>query len=194
MLDGAKALSKGVRDVFGERAVIQRCIVHKIRNVESYLPAHWHADVSRRLRAAWGMTSYDEARRALLNVHRWLSEHSTAAAASLMEGLEETLTLHRLKVPPVLRVSLRTTNSIESVFSQVQAICHRVKRWRNGKMVLRWVGTALTHIEPKLRKIMGYRSLPLLVAALQVDTNSSESQLPLSNSHDSCAPCQTAVA
>ena len=170
VLDGAKALSKAVRDVFGRQAVIQRCVVHKLRNVLSYLPGEWHAEAKRRLRAAWNMNDYQEAKTALLKVLAWLKSINDAAAASLREGFEDTLTVHRLGVTGSLRRTLITTNPIESSFDIVAQHARRVKRWTSSSMVLRWVGSGLVRAENQFRRVKGYRAISNLVAVLESES------------------------
>jgi len=167
ILDGSKALHRAVRDTFGDRAVIQRCLVHKKRNVESYLLKSWHAGLRQKLNAAWDLEGYDEAKRALSAIERWLRNHSEPAARSLAEGLEETLTLHRLGVTGALRRTLRTTIPIESLFSVVEEKCRRVKRWRDASMVLRRVGSACAWHEPRMRRVRGHRDPGRLITALK---------------------------
>ena len=166
VIDGAKALKKGIVKVFGKRAIIQRCQIHKERNVLSHLPDGHQATIRRALRAAWGMKSYEDAKTALDKVVAKLEGLSPGAAASLREGLEETLTLHRLKVPDDLRKVLRCTNSIESTFARTRELCKNVKRWSSADMALRWASTMLLHAERKFRRVSGYRHMPMLVTAL----------------------------
>ncbi len=170
VLDGSKALSKAVRDAFGKQALVQRCVLHKTRNVLSYLPPKWQTEARRRLRAAWNMTSYDDARDALVKVLEWLASINESAAASLREGFEDTLTVHRLGVTGILRKTLITTNPIESAFDIVSQHARRVKRWNGASMVLRWVGTGLVRAENQFRRVKGYRALPALVATLESES------------------------
>ena len=166
ILDGSKALKKAVRKVFSPNCPIQRCIVHKRKNVLSHLPLSYHATVRRRLNAAWRMTGYQEAKSALEDLARYLDKINPSAARSLREGMEETLTLHKLKLPHSLRKSLESTNTIESCFSGLKEFARRVKRWRGGDMVTRWVATGLLYYEKRFRRIKGWRELPRLVSAL----------------------------
>ncbi len=166
VIDGSKALKKGIISVFGRRAIIQRCQIHKERNVLSYLPDGHQATIRRALRAAWGMRSYAEAKKALEKVLAKLEGLSPGAAASLREGLEETLTLHQLMVPNQLRNVLRSTNSIECIFARTRELCRNVKRWSNADMALRWASTMLLHAERKFRRVCGHRQMPALVRAL----------------------------
>jgi transposase-like protein len=173
VVDGSKALSKAIHATFGADALIQRCQEHKKRNVLANLPREYHASVKRRLRAAWGMTDYAKARKALLQVVRYLEGLSASAAASLQEGLEETLTIHRLKLPEPLRFTFRTTNPIESVFSRGRDLCRNVKRWRNSNMAQRWAGAVLLQAEKKFRRIRGHHVMGALVSALAAGLNVS---------------------
>ena len=169
VLDGSKALHKAVHAVFGDRAEIQRCHVHKERNVISYLPDEYHRMVRQRLHAAWGMTDYGKAKKALLKLVEYLATLSASAARSLEEGLEETLTVHRLKLPDRLRLTFRTTNPIENCFSSTRHLCRNVKRWRSDDMAVRWVGTMLLEAEKKFRRVRGFREMPFLVSVLRKD-------------------------
>lgn len=166
-IDGSKALKNAVERVWGKAALIQRCQEHKIRNVQSYLPESLHAEVRRRLKTAYGMKNYAAAKDYLNQTTVWLTQHSESAGRSLEEGLEETLTVHRLELPESLRKTFATTNPIESVFSTVRAGTGRVKNWRKGSnQVSRWAASSLLLREQKLRKIYGYKLLPLLISKL----------------------------
>ncbi len=167
VLDGSKALRKAVRSVFGGDAVIQRCQVHKQRNVLSHLPNRYHFQVRMRLRIAWGMKAYSEAKEELDKLVDYLKEISPSAAGSLEEGLEETLTVHRLDVPPTLQGSLRSTNLIENAFSTTRKFCRNVKKWKNANMVMRWGGTMLLEAERRFHRVRGYRTIASLIVALQ---------------------------
>ena len=175
ILDGSKALSKGVGNVFGDHAVIQRCQQHKKENVLSYLPKSVHGIIRQKLKVAWGLTSYEEAKKSLLKTVEYLEGISHSAANSLREGLEETLTMHRLQASPSLRRVLSTTNSIESCFSRSRDLLRNVKRWTSEEMASRWAGTVFLEAEKKFRKIRGHREIPALVSALrkEVDAHSS---------------------
>ena len=167
VIDGSKALRKAIRDVFGDRALVQRCQLHKRRNIESYLPPSRQAEARRRLNAAWGMSRYDDALQELRRVHAWLKTINESAAASLDEALKETLTVHRLGVTGALRKTLVTTNPIESANDIVKTNARRVKRWNGSAMVLRWVGTGLVKAEEQFRRVRGYKQMTLLVTALE---------------------------
>lgn len=166
VLDGAKALAAAVKRVFGKNALIQRCQVHKKRNVKAHLPEPHHAELDRRLGAAYSQTNYDQALGELRSAVVWLRGINPSAAASLEEGLEETITVVRLKLPEQLRQTLETTNPIESALSVVRTLTARVKRWRDGDMRHRWCTAGLLRAEEKFNRIKGYRQMPQLLAVL----------------------------
>lgn len=166
VLDGSKALRAAVRRHAGEAAYIQRCQVHKRRNVIEHLPEEHRQGVKRQLQNAYAMAEYAEAKRALEKLHRELMDLNPSAARSLEEGLEETLTVHRLRVPEQLRRSLASTNVIESAFSIVETVCRNVKRWRPGDQIERWVGSGLLVAERQFKRVRGFREIPLLLASL----------------------------
>ena len=167
ILDGAKGLRKAIQQVFGSQVLIQRCQWHKRENIVSYLPKSQQALWRRKLQQAYEKPTYVEARAALLRIRQELRLLNASAVASLDEGMEETLTLHRLGVFPALGASLKTTNCLESVMAQVGERTDPVDRWRNSDQKQRWVASALLDIEPRLRRIQGYRHLRALRAALQ---------------------------
>src|SRR5215471_17986415 len=166
VLDGAKALSAAVKRHAGQDALIQRCQVHKRRNVLDQLPDEYQAGIERKLIAAYAMTDEADARRALDQIHRELDRINPSAARSLNEGMEETLTVHKLQMPEMLRKSLVSTNIIESAYSVAQELCRRVKRWRAGDHRERWAGSALLLAESKFRRVKGYKEIPKLLSTL----------------------------
>jgi transposase-like protein len=166
VLDGGKALHTAVRRHAGESAFIQRCQVHKKRNVVDHLPEEHKTDVRRKLQNAYSMADYQDAKRALERPHHELMHLNPSAARSLEEGLEETLTVHKLRVPDQLRRTLSCTNVIESAFSIVETVCRNVKRWREGDQIERWVSSGLLVAEQQFRKVIGFRQLPLLLSSL----------------------------
>jgi transposase-like protein len=166
ILDGGKALHAAVRRHAGEAAFIQRCKVHKKRNVVDHLPEEHKADVKKKLQNAYAMVDYTEAKRALERLHRELMDLNPSAARSLEEGMEETLTVHKLRIPTQLRRTLCCTNVIESAFSIVDTVCRNVKRWRPGDQIERWVGSGLWVAERQFRKVIGHRQIPLLLASM----------------------------
>ena len=166
VLDGAKALHAAVKRVWGDRAVIQRCQVHKKRNVQEHLPKkHW-AELSRQLEAAYHERNYERALKGVKTTAQWLQRLNPDAAASLREGMEETLTVVRLNVPELLRRTLATTNPIESAFSVAENVTARVKRWRDGDMRQRWCIAGLMRAESKFRRVKGYQHMPQLLKAI----------------------------
>jgi putative transposase len=164
ILDGGKALHAAVRRHAGEAAFIQRCQVHKKRNVVDHLPDEHKADVRRKLQNAYAMADYADDKRALDRLHRM--DLNPSAARSLEEGMEETQTVHKLHVPSQLRRTLCCTNVIESAFSIVETVCRNVKRWRTGDQIERWVGSGLLVAERQFRKVIGYRQIPLLLSSI----------------------------
>ena len=162
VIDGAKALRAGIERVFGERAEVQRCQIHKRRNVKEHLPKHAQGDIDRRIRNAYALTGYAEAKGELEKLFRQLERINPSAARSLEEGLEETLTVHRLGVGALLRKTLASTNPIESCLSTVERVAHHVKRWHGGDQPLRWTATGLLEAEKKFRRVKGYRELETL--------------------------------
>src|SRR5208337_3236516 len=167
ILDGGKALAAAVRKHAGEAAFLQRCQVHKKRNVVDHLPDEHKADVRRKMQNAYAMADYADAKRALDQLHRELMDLNPSAARSLEEGLEETLTVHRLHIPFQLRKSLASTNIIESAFSIVERVCSNVKRWHGGDQRERWVGSGLLVAEKQFRRIQGYKQIPILLRVLE---------------------------
>ncbi len=167
VIDGAKALHKAVAEVFGRRALIQRCREHKKRNVTEALPERLRAGVRSAMVQAYVARDAKRARRLLETLARQLEHQHPGAAASLREGLEETLTVMRLELPENLERILSSTNLIENLFSRVREIGRRVKRWQSGTMVLRWTAAGVIEAERGFRKLAGYRALPTLVAALR---------------------------
>lgn len=151
----------------GQAALIQRCQLHKRRNVLGHLPDQHQPFIEQKLMAAWAMSSYEEASKALESVRLELERINPSAARSLAEGLEETLTIHRLGVPEALRKTLFSTNPIESALSVVEDKCRRVKKWQGGDMKLRWVASGLLFAEEQFQRVKGYRDIPQLVAAIQ---------------------------
>jgi putative transposase len=170
VIDGSKALRAGVERVFGEQVEVQRCQIHKRRNVREYLPENCQRDYDRRMRNAYAMTNYAEAKAALEKIFRQLERINPTAARSLEEGLEETLTVHRLGIGGVLRRKLSTTNPIESCLSMVQRVARNVKRWREGNQPLRWTATGLLEAEKHFRRIKGFQELLVLKERLNPST------------------------
>jgi transposase-like protein len=166
VIDGGKGLRSAVRQVF-KRSAVQRCMWHKRENVVSYLPKSEQASWRRRLQRAYDRPTYTEAKEALTKLQRELEGRNQSAAASLAEGLEETLTLHRLGVYELLGASFKTTNCLESTNALVEERCAKVDAWKTSNQRHRWLATALLDIEPRLRRVKGHRHLPKLEAALR---------------------------
>lgn len=166
VLDGSKGLRAAVSDVLGD-VPVQRCQWHKRENVVSYLSKHDQPVWRRKLQAAYAHAAYADAKRSLERLYRELRLVNESAAASLAEGLEETLTLHRLNVFPELGVSFKTTNLIESVMARLEAKTRRVTHWRTSDQKLRWCASALLATEKQFRRVKNHRHLPLLKQALQ---------------------------
>lgn len=166
VIDGAKALRKAVLDVLGEETPVQRCTVHKKRNVLDHLPKSERGWVSRRMTGAYGESDEGKARRQLLALAEELRTGHPDAAKSLLEGLDETLTVQRLGLPEQLRRSLRSTNILESANNGVRDRSRNVKRWRNGEQIERWTAAALLETEKKFRRIKGHKLLSMLIIAL----------------------------
>jgi len=167
VLDGSKALRSAISKMCGTNAVVQRCQQHKRRNVLDHLPKEHQAAIDARISAAYKMANYDDAKKSLELTTKYLEKLNPSAAASLKEGLEETLTVHKLGVAELLRKTLQTTNPIESCFSVTRTITGRVKRWRGDDMVQRWAVASLLRAEKKFKRVKGYKKIPKLTAALQ---------------------------
>jgi transposase-like protein len=167
VLDGGKALHAAVKKYAGESAPIQRCQVHKRRNVLDHLTDEQKPAVAKKLNAGYALEDYAAAKQALNGLHRELMDLNPSAARSLGEGLEETLTVHRLHVPPQLRLTLASTNVIESAFAIVERVCLNVKRWHAGDQRERWVGSGLLVAEKQFRRVKGHKQIPLLLRELE---------------------------
>jgi len=179
VIDGSKGLRAAVNKAFRKRVVVHRCQWHKRENVVSYLSKSEQVSWRQRLQRAYNRPEYKEAFAAIQKIHSELEERNQSAAASLEEGLEETLTLHRLGVYGVLGRSLKTTNCLESVNALVEERCAKVDHWKNSNQRQRWLATALVDIEPRLRRVKGYRHLSKLREALR-----KELRIEVGSSHD----------
>jgi putative transposase len=168
IVDGGKGIRKALDDVFGNRAVIQRCQVHKQRNLRDHLPEERHAYVLSTMREAYRASTADSARKKLRALVSWLESNGHEdAAGSLREGLEETLTVIKLDLPLTLRRLLATTNSIENLVGSIRRVSRNVKRWRGSDMIRRWAGVGLFQAAKRFRRIKGFREMPKLVSALR---------------------------
>lgn len=158
VIDGAKALRKGLIEFFGERVSIQRCIIHKMRNVDACLPDKHKEEFRERFQMCYGLNEFESAKSEFQKLLDWVGSISENAANSLQEGKDEILSLHRIKVPSALRKSLSTTNCIDSAFSHPRSQMNRVKRWRKkNDMIRRWAGALFYRQELHFRKIKNYR-------------------------------------
>jgi len=174
VIDGAKALRKAVQMVLGEEGLVQRCRIHKLRNVLDHLPEEKKAQAAWRLRAAWGHKDPKTAEKELRKTVRWLDGFSPMAAASLLEGLEETLTVQKLGIGHTLCRSLSNTNLMENCFSLAAHRTRRVKRWDGARMILRWTASALLAAEKTFRRIRGCEQLKDLGKVLrELETTST---------------------
>ena len=167
ILDGGKALTAAVKKHAGESAAIQRCQVHKRRNVLDHLTDEQKPAVAKKLNAAYALEDHAAAKQALNMLHRELMDLNPSAARSLGEGMEETLTVHRLRVPMQLRKTLASTNVIESAFSIVEQVCKNVKRWHGGDQRERWVGSGLLVAQKQFRKVTGHKQIQALLRELE---------------------------
>src|SRR5256886_5290676 len=167
VLAGGKALTAAVKKYAGESAAIQRCQVHKRRNVLDHLTDEQRPGVAKKLNAAYALEDHAAAKQALNVLHRELMDLNPSAARSLGKGMEETLTVHRLHVPMQLRKTLASTNVIESAFSIVERVCRNVKRWHGGDQRERWVGSGLLVAQKQFRRITGYKQIPALIRELE---------------------------
>src|SRR4051812_7255097 len=169
VLDGGKALRKAVNDVFGVHTPVQRCVRHKERNVLDHLPEHQRDTVRRRLRGAWALDDHDAALKRLRVLADELARSDPGAAASLREGMQETLTITRLGVTGQLKRTLASTNPCESMIETVRRTSRNVKRWKNGDMCLRWTAAGMLEAEQQFRKIIGFNELAKLAIAVEQD-------------------------
>jgi transposase-like protein len=177
VIDGGKAIRKALRDVFGDRAVVQRCQVHKARNVRDHLPESRRAYVAKQMRDAYDSATAATAKKKLMQLASWLDANGEdSAAASLREGLDETLTVLRLNLPAALRRTFATTNPIENMNGSLRRIARNVKRWKDEAMIRRWVALGIAEAQKGFRRVKGYVHMPSLVAALRPDASSVASE------------------
>jgi len=167
VIDGGKGIRSALTSHFGRLALIQRCRAHKRRNVLDHLPEGERPFIGKKLDRAWAQAEPRPAELELRALAKSLAPKHPGAAASLLEGLEETLTVTRLGLPPALLKTFKSTNPIESMISVGRTVTRNVKRWRDGQMVLRWTAAAMLEAEKQFRRVKGYRELPLLKRALQ---------------------------
>ena len=167
--DGGKGIIKALKRRLGSGLIHQRCTIHKDRNIQRHLAKRWRKEAHRRFRAALEQNSYEDAKGMLKDFEQWLRQINESAAESLNEALEEILTLHRLKVPVLLRKTLHSTNPIESMFSTVRECEGNIKRYRGSRMAQRWLAAVLLHSEKGFRKIKGYADITAVVEAIEAE-------------------------
>lgn len=181
IIDGSKALRKAIRRTFGKHTPIQRCQVHKGRNILERLPKHLHASVRRTLRQAWELDDATKAEQLIRNLARRLEQMAPGVSATILEGMDELLTVVRLKLPLQLRRSLACTNIIENMMGSIRRVCRNVKYWRDAPMALRWTGAAMQEAAKGFRRLKAHKQLPVLrqaLAALQNQNNSTTALVP----------------
>jgi putative transposase len=176
VIDGGKGIRKALDDVFGDLALIQRCHLHKLRNLQAHLPMKRYAYARQTMREAYRSTSADKARKRLQSLVSWLERNGyDEAAGSLREGMEQTLTVIKLGLPESLRKSLATTNAIENLIGTIRRVSRNVKRWRGPSMIRRWTALGVVTAEKRFRRIKGYRHMNDLCRALKSKEDSLDS-------------------
>jgi Transposase and inactivated derivatives len=165
--DGGKGIIKALKNRFGAKLIHQRCTIHKDRNIQSHLAKRYRKMAHRRFKTALEQNSYEDARQMLLDFEKWLRSINESAADSLNEAMTEILTLHRLKVPALLRKTLTSTNPIENMFSTVRDCEINIKRYRGSAMSQRWLAAVLLHCEKGFRRIKGYMDIPKLIESIE---------------------------
>jgi len=165
--DGGKGIIKTLKERFGKKLIHQRCTIHKDRNIQRHLAKKYRKEAHRRFKTALEQNSYEDASKMLKAFETWLRSINESAADSLLEAFEDILTLHRLKVPGLLRKTLTCTNPIESMFSTVRDCEGNIKRYRNSAMSQRWLATVLLHCEKGFRRVKGYLGIPEVIATIE---------------------------
>ena len=174
--DGGKGILKTLKERFGKKLIHQRCTIHKDRNIQRHLAKKYRKEAHRRFKTALEQNSYEDARKMLKEFETWLRAINESAADSLLEAFEDILTLHRLKVPGLLRKTLTCTNPIESMFSTVRDCEGNIKRYRNSAMSQRWLATVLLHCEKGLRRVKGYLGIPEVIETIEQTQEEHELQ------------------
>jgi len=167
VIDGSKALAKAVKDTFGKRQLIQRCQVHKRRNVEEHLPEEEKKSIGTAIQSAYCCGNAERAKERLIKITQSIEKKYPGAAASLREGMDETLTVLRFGLPEALEKTLVTTNAIENLNGTVRHISRRVKNWQDGTMILRWFAIAMVEAQKGFRRLKGYKGMKTLVRVLR---------------------------
>src|SRR3989338_754689 len=166
--DGGGGIIRALKDRMGKGLLHQRCTIHKDRNIQRHLPKKYRREAHRRFRNAINLKTYDDAKGALENLKQWLAAINESSARSLEEAQEELLTLHRLKVPELLRKALHSTNSIESMFSTVRHCEKNIKRYRSSRMSQRWLASVLLYAESNFRTVKGYNEIPWVMQRIRI--------------------------
>ena len=167
--DGGSGIRKALKARYGKKLLHQRCTIHKDRHIQRHLPTRWRKEAHRRFHIALEQTSYAEAKAMLADLEGWLRPLNESAADSLREAFEELLTVHRLKVPALLRKTLHTTNPIESMFSTVRACEGNIKRYRGSTMAQRWLAAVCLHCEHGFRTIKGFREIAEVISHIEAE-------------------------
>lgn len=167
--DGGGGIIKALKNRYGKKLIHQRCTIHKSRNIQRHLAKKYRKEAHRRFATALEQTSYADAKKMLLEMEKWLRALNESAADSLLEAIEEVLTLHRLKVPALLRKSLHSTNAIESMFATVRHCEGNIKRYRKGTMTQRWLASVLLYCEQGFKRVEGYASIAAVVATIEAE-------------------------
>jgi transposase-like protein len=167
IIDGGKGLSKTLKSRYGRKLLVQRCTIHKDRNLQAHLPRRHRAEAHRRFRIALEQNDYKEAEKLLRELEQWLRAINESAADSLLEAFDDLLTLHRLKVPPLLRKTLHSTNPIESLFSRVRSCEKNIKRYRNSNMAQRWLASVLLYAERTFRTVKGVDQIQAILENIE---------------------------
>lgn len=173
IIDGGKGLAKALKDRYGRKLLLQRCTIHKDRNLQAHLPKKHRAECHRRYRVALEQNDSKEAEKMLRELEKWLRTINESAADSLLEAFAELLTLHRLKVPALLRQTLHSTNPIESLFSRVRACEKNIKRYRSSKMAQRWLAAVLLYGEKSFRTVKGHEKIQELLENIEKENQAN---------------------
>jgi transposase-like protein len=173
IIDGGKGLAKTLKSRYGRKLLLQRCTIHKDRNLQAHLPKKYRPEAHRRFSLALEQNDYKEAEKLLQELEKWLRQINESAADSLLEAFNELLTLHRLKVPALLRKTLHSTNPIESLFSRVRSCEKNIKRYRNSKMAQRWLASVLLYAERSLRTVKGVDQIQSVLENIEKEHQSN---------------------
>ncbi len=177
--DGGGGIIKALRNRFGKGFIHQRCTIHKDKNIQRHLAKRYRKEAHRQFRIALEQNEYEDARKMLMDFEKWLRNINESAADSLLEALEEILTLHRLGVPASLRKSLHSTNPIESMFSMVRDCEGNIKRYRSSKMSQRWLASVFLHCEKRFRRVKGYDEIAGVIKRIEIIQEGNKDQKDL---------------